>query len=70
MVIAIIYTRITKNTFNFWYYFDRLGMDVGGITPVEREKTKRVVYAVIYGVGKAFHGRVVIKIVKFQKNLP
>lgn len=29
----------------------RLGMDVDSITPVERENTKRVVYAVIYGVG-------------------
>lgn len=27
-------------------------MNVDSVTQVEREKTKRVVYAVIYGVGK------------------
>lgn len=30
----------------------RLGMSIDSITHVERERTKRVVYAVIYGVGK------------------
>ena len=30
----------------------RLGMSADSVTHVEREKTKRVVYAVIYGVGK------------------
>ena len=27
-------------------------MDIDSVTHVERERTKRVVYAVIYGVGK------------------
>lgn len=33
---------------------NRLGMSLASVTQVEREKTKRVVYAVIYGVGKLF----------------
>lgn len=40
------------------HVFVRLGKQISAVTAADRERTKHVVYAVIYGVGKCSHIRV------------